>query len=49
VFGLSIGSSQLHEALLLERWLGPAYTIDSADDSVVITDGMSTLILAVDS
>ena len=49
VFGLSIGSPVLREAMLLEKLLGPRYSIEAADESVVITDGEATLVLAVDS
>ena len=49
VFGLDIGSDVLREAMILERWLGPSYQVDTADDSLVISDGERTLILAVDS
>ena len=49
VFGLAIGSGPLTEAMVLERWLGPSYGVEVVDDGVVITDGESSLMLAVDS
>lgn len=49
VFGLSIGDASLTESMRLQRTLGPAYTVESGDEFVVVDDGEHHAILAVDS